>query len=101
MNHGQQRRIALRSLGRRRVGRVTQAVAVGGTALAAVFGVAFAKSSAADPAFTPPASSETGGDIGDDGQFSPEVPPATDLQPPAELPQQYFGGSGSASSGAS
>lgn len=100
MDRGQQRRIAQRELGRRRVGRATQAVAVAGTALAAVFGVAFAKSPAAVPngavpTVAPPAGYGDG-DTG--GQFSSPVSPAPDLQPPAEAPQPYFGDSGGASS---
>lgn len=93
MDRAQQRRLALRELGRRRVGRVTWAVAVAGTALAAVFGVAFAKGAAGAQTVSPPASpGAPGADGGDDGQLSPDAPPSTELQPPYEAPRQRHGG---------
>lgn len=99
MHHPHQRRIALREFGRRRVARATRAVAVAGTALAALFGVAFAKSTAAAPAVSPPATSETpgGADTGG-GRLSHKAPPLTGLKPPREVPQPYGRGNGGASS---
>lgn len=94
MDRAQQRRLALRELGRRRVGRVTWAVAVAGTALAAVFGVAFARSTAAAQSVAP--STDSGADSGSNGgggsEFSPNVPSAPDLQSPYEVPQPRYGG---------
>lgn len=94
MDRAQQRRLALRELGRRRVGRVTWAVAVAGTALAAVFGIALAKNTAAAQSVAPSTDPgvDSGSNGGGGGELSPNVPSAPGLQSPYEAPQPRHGG---------
>lgn len=109
LRNAQQRRISLREQGKRRVSRLTQAAAAVGGALAALFGVVFAENaSAVTPSTAPPpvtestqptsppstmvapSTPETGGD----SSTQTTAPIPSTVQPPAELPQPVFGGSG-------
>lgn len=109
MRNAQQRRVSLREQGKRRVRHLTQALAVAGGALAALFGVVFAKdASAVAPTTASPATGST-----QSTSPPPMSPPPTTvapttpdtdtqtitpapsiLQPPAQAPQPVFGGGG-------